>query len=67
MILIAANGRVYFVENNLAVLWLEIAVTILICIFGVVVFAIQLKRLGERRSNDGVFGERRNERSRRVN
>ena len=52
MIIIAAKGRVYFVENNPVVLWLEIIVTILIFVFGTAVFAMQLRRLGERRRGD---------------
>jgi hypothetical protein len=67
MIIIAANGRVYFVENNLAVLWSEIAITILICLFGMVVFVIQLRRLSERRRGDGAPDERRREDSRQKN
>jgi hypothetical protein len=52
MILVAANGSVYFVESNQLVLWLEISVTVLICLFGIAVFAMQLRRLGERRNSD---------------
>ncbi len=53
MILIAANGSVLFVERNSFVLWVEISLTILISLFGLVVFAMQLRRLGERRNGDG--------------
>ncbi len=59
MILIAANGSVFFVERNSFVLWLEISLTILISLFGLVVFVMQLRRLGERRNSD----ERRANRS----
>jgi uncharacterized BrkB/YihY/UPF0761 family membrane protein len=52
MVIIAVRGSVYFVEDNLFILWLEISVTILICIFGVVVFIMQLHRLNERRRSD---------------
>ena len=52
MIIIAIYGKVYFVEDNPIILWLEIAVTIIICIFGISVFIAQLRRLGERRRND---------------
>ncbi len=57
MIVIAVNGSVMFIEHNRAILMFEIILSALICIFGVVVFIIQMKRLGERRRNDG--GERR--------
>ncbi len=52
MLLVGANGRVYFVEGNRAILWMEIAATTLITAFGLVVFGIQLRRLGERRNSD---------------
>jgi hypothetical protein len=55
MIIIAAKGRVLFVENNPFILWLEIIGSLLIIVFGTVVFAMQLRRLGERRR-----GEQRN-------
>jgi hypothetical protein len=32
MIIVAANGMVYFVEGNVAVLWLEISSTLLISV-----------------------------------
>jgi membrane protein YdbS with pleckstrin-like domain len=59
MALIAANGAVYFVEANPVILWIEIAVTVLISLFGLVVFAMQLRRLGERRRSDDTRDERR--------
>ena len=52
MVLIAKNGSVYFVEENPAILWAEIAATTLITLFAVAVLAIQLYRLGERRRGD---------------
>jgi membrane protein implicated in regulation of membrane protease activity len=52
MALIAAEGSVYFIEGNPFVLWLEIALTLSICIFGVAVFIMQIRRLGERRTSD---------------
>jgi hypothetical protein len=52
MIIIAARGSVFFVENNLFILWLEILITILICLFGVIVFIMQLHRLNEHRRSD---------------
>ena len=59
MALIAANGAVYFVEDNRTVLWTEIAATVVIGLFGTVVFAMQLRRLGERRSSDRRSEDRR--------
>lgn len=60
MALIAANGSVYFVEDNLLVLWLEIALTVGICTFAMAVFIMQLRRLGERRKSDeGTPADRR--------
>jgi len=51
-ILIATNGLVQFVENNPLILGAEIILTVLITIFGIFVFIIQLKRLGEKRNSD---------------
>jgi amino acid transporter len=59
MSLIAAHGAVYFVEPNLVILWIEIIATVLIGLFGTVVFVLQLRRLGERRGSDNVRNERR--------
>jgi hypothetical protein len=52
MILIAINGSVMFVELNKTILVSEIILSILICLFAIVVITIQLRRLGERRRND---------------
>lgn len=54
MIVIAINGSVKFVEYNPAILWFEIILSTLICLFGIVVFIVQWKRLGERRENDAT-------------
>jgi hypothetical protein len=59
MTLIAANGAVYFMEKNHVILWVEIIISVLICLFGTAVFAIQVYRLGERRRSDGTPDERR--------
>ena len=64
MILVALNGAVYFVENNRTVLWLEIATSLAIGLFGVTVFAMQLRRLGERRSGDRTRDGRQGEHAR---
>jgi protein-S-isoprenylcysteine O-methyltransferase Ste14 len=52
MFFIAINGRVQFVENDKVILIIEILLTVLISSFGIYVFIIQLKRLGERRNSD---------------
>jgi uncharacterized membrane protein YbhN (UPF0104 family) len=52
MALIAANGSVYFVEENHFVLLAEIAASVLITLFGLWVLALQIQRLSERRSSD---------------
>jgi uncharacterized membrane protein YbhN (UPF0104 family) len=63
MTLVAVNGSVYFVENNRFVLFSEIGASILITLFGLLVLALQLQRLGERRASDrreGSISDRRN-------
>jgi hypothetical protein len=52
MVLIASNGSISFVEHNQAVLWFEVVLSTLICLFAIIVFAMQLRKLGERRKND---------------
>ena len=52
MVLIWKNGAVHFIEENPVILLAEIVVTTLITLFAVAVLAIQIHRLGERRSND---------------
>jgi hypothetical protein len=52
MLLIAANGTVRFGENNHVILLIEIALTILIILFGIIVFILQIIRLREKRSSD---------------
>jgi len=52
MILIAVHGLVQFVENNQAILIIEILLTSLITFFGIFVSIVQLRRLGENRSSD---------------
>ena len=52
MALIAANGSVYFVENNRFVLWTEIVITSLILVFAGFILFTQIQRLGERRGSD---------------
>jgi len=59
MLLIAIYGLVKFVENNKAILITEISLTTLIIFFGIFVFTIQLRRLGEKRNSD----DRRNDNS----
>ena len=50
--LIAKYGEIFFVEANPVVLYGEIAATVLITVFALTVFALQCKRLGERRRGD---------------
>ena len=52
MVLIAAYGSVYFMEENPLVLWGELAAVIIISIFATYVLVVQLQRLGERRTGD---------------
>jgi ABC-type nickel/cobalt efflux system permease component RcnA len=52
MIYIASCGAVYFIEKNSAILWVEIAASLLITIFAIYVLVRQIQRLGERRRED---------------
>ena len=52
MVLIATNGLVQFVENNPLILAVEIILAVLITMFGIFVFVVQLKRLSEKREDD---------------
>jgi hypothetical protein len=52
MAIIADTGSVYFVENNPAILWSEIGVSLLITLFAIYILIAQIKRLGERRGED---------------
>ena len=52
MVLIAKSGHVYFIEENPVVLYGEIAATVVITLFAIVVFVIQYKRLRERRKGE---------------
>ena len=52
MVIIAKYGEVYFVESNTTILYVEIAATALITLFAIIVFALQWKRLGEKRRTD---------------
>ena len=52
MVIIAVNGSVYFVENNVLILWAEITASVLITVFAVFILVVQIQRLGERRSSD---------------
>ena len=59
MVAIAAEGSVYFVENNPGILCGEISVCIIITIFAIFVLIIQIRRLDERRENDRNIERRR--------
>lgn len=52
LVLIAKYGKIYFVEANPVILYGEITATVLITLFAATVFALQWKRMGERRRGD---------------
>lgn len=52
MLLIKKHGEVYFTESNPWILNSEIIATVIIVIYAITVFALQWKRLGERRESD---------------
>ncbi len=52
MAMILKYGEVYFVEPNSLILYAEIVATALIVVYAAIVFALQWKRLGERRRSD---------------
>ncbi len=52
MALILKYGAVNFVEPNTPILYTEIVGTALIIVYAAIVFALQWKRLGERRRSD---------------
>ena len=52
MVIIAVNGSIYFVEKNPLILWGEITAVVLVTLFAIYVFALQIVRLGERRRSD---------------
>ena len=59
MLIIAAEGSIFFVENNPVILWSEISVSVLITGFAAYVLIIQIRKLGERRENDTRSSDRR--------
>ena len=60
MFLIALEGSLYFIENNPYVLWAEISAALLITTFAIVVLAMQVYRLGERRRGEDRRIDNRN-------
>jgi membrane protein implicated in regulation of membrane protease activity len=50
--LIAVRGEICFTETNVAILYGEIAATVLVVAFAVLVFVIQYRRLTEKRASD---------------
>lgn len=50
--LIAVWGEVRFMETNTGILYAEIAATVLVVVFAVVVFVMQYRRLAEKRASD---------------
>jgi hypothetical protein len=53
MLVININGSVKFVEYNRAILSSEIVLIALVCLFGIFVLYLQIKKLGEKRVGDG--------------
>ncbi len=52
MVIIAVNGAAYFVETNPFIMWGEVIATVLITLFAIGVFALQIVRLSERRRSE---------------
>lgn len=52
MVIIAANGSIYFVEKNPLILWGEITAVATIILLALTCFILQLRRLGEKRRDD---------------
>lgn len=50
--LIAVLGEISFTETNAGILYAEIAATVLVTLFAVLVFVIQYRRLNEKRAGD---------------
>jgi hypothetical protein len=50
--LIAVRGEICFTEPNAGILYGEIAATVLVAVFAVVVFVMQYRRLDEKRISD---------------
>ena len=52
MLLIKKHGEIYFTESNPWILNAEIIATAVIVLYAIIVFALQWKRLAERRGSD---------------
>ena len=52
MVIIARYGEIHFVEANRVILYGEIVATVLITLFAIIVFALQWKKLGEKRGTN---------------
>ena len=57
--LIAVRGQICFTETNATILYGEIALVALIALFAIAVFALQYRRLNEKRASDGRQDDRR--------
>lgn len=57
--LIAVQGAVCFTEANTGILYGEIAATVLIVAFAILVFVMQYRRLAEKRDSDDRQQDRR--------
>jgi spore maturation protein SpmA len=53
---IAVRGEICFAETNAVILYGEIAATVLVIVFAVVVFVLQYRRLTEKRTSDSRQG-----------
>jgi len=63
MVLILIHGEVCFQEPNSAILYTEIAATVIVIIYSATVFGLQWKRMGERRGGDRRSSDRRDQAS----
>jgi hypothetical protein len=60
MLIIAQYGAVQFTETHRSILFTEISLTAAVSIFAIIIFVIQLVRLGEHRRNDSQERRQRN-------
>ena len=57
--LIAVHGEICFTETNAGILYGEMAATVLVVVFAVIVFVMQYRRLTEKRTSDDRQQDRR--------
>ncbi len=56
LLVIAVKGSVKFVEYSQPVLIMEIVISALIAVFAIVIFILQMRKLGEKRKGDNEKG-----------